>query len=317
VDVAVVGAGVIGLSVAIRLQQAGLTVHVVARELPLDTTSGVAAAIWYPYRAYPQAEVLRWGRQAFGVFERMAASPESGVRMGATKELFRDPVPDPWWRAAVADLRRCRPAELPDGYRDGLVFTTPVVEMPIYLAGLWRRFESAGGVVEQRTVESLADAAAAAHVVVNCAGLGARELVGDATVTPIRGQVVRVENPGLEQVVLDEYGEDVTYIVPRSGDCVLGGTADEGETGLEPDPETASAILRRCIRLEPRIGGASVLGHRVGLRPGRPTVRLDREDLVDGTPCVHCYGHGGAGVTLSWGCAADVAALVQSAVAWG
>ncbi|MGH8824696.1 MAG: FAD-dependent oxidoreductase [Jiangellaceae bacterium] len=313
-DVVVVGAGVIGLSVALRLQAADLVVRIVARELPFDTTSGVAAAIWYPYRAYPEAEVLRWGRHTFAVFEQMAATPSAGVRMGATRELFRDMVPDPWWRAAVPDLRRCRPAELPDGYRDGYAFTTPVVEMPVYLDGLWQRFESAGGVIEQRAVESLADAAGAARVVVNCAGLGARELAGDTSVTPIRGQIVRVENPGLDQVVLDEGGEHVTYIVPRTGDCVLGGTAEEGETGLEPDPRTATAILNRCTALEPRLHGARVLGHRVGLRPGRPAVRLDREDLVDGTPCVHCYGHGGAGVTLSWGCADDVVALVRVAL---
>lgn len=314
-DVVVVGAGVIGLSAAIRLQEAGLTVRVVARDLPPDTTSGVAAAIWYPYRAYPEADVLRWGRNTFAVFEQMAATPATGVRMGVAKEVFRGSAPDPWWRAAVTDLRRCRPAELPEGYRDGLVFTTPVVEMPVYLAALWRRFASAGGVMEQRTVGSLGGLERTAEAVVNCAGLGARELADDATVAPIRGQVVLVENPGLDQVVLDEYGDDVTYIVPRTSDCVLGGTAEVGATDLEPDPGTASAILRRCTALEPRLKGARVLGHRVGLRPGRPAVRLEREEHGDGTPLVHCYGHGGAGVTLSWGCAADVVALIGDAVA--
>jgi len=314
-NVVVVGAGVIGLSAAIRLQEAGLTVRVVARDLPPDTTSGVAAAIWYPYRAYPEADVLRWGRNTFAVFEQMAATPATGVRMGVAKEVFRGSAPDPWWRAAVTDLRRCRPAELPEGYRDGLVFTTPVVEMPVYLAALWRRFASAGGVMEQRTVGSLGELAGTAEAVVNCPGLGARELAGDATVAPIRGQVVRIENPGLDQVVLDQYGDDVTYIVPRTRDCVLGGTAEEGETDLEPDPRTTAAILRRCTALEPRLAGALVLGHRVGLRPGRPAVRVERQDYADGTPCVHCYGHGGAGVTLSWGCAADVVALIGDAVA--
>jgi D-amino-acid oxidase len=314
-DVVVVGAGVIGLSAAIRLQEAGLSVRVVARDLPPDTTSGVAAAIWYPYRAYPERDVLRWGQNTFAVFEQMAGTPATGVRMGVTTELFRDPAPDPWWRAAVTDLRRCRPAELPEGYRDGLVFTTPVVEMPIYLAGLWRRFGSGGGVMEQRTVESLGEFAGTTQAVVNCAGLGAGQLAGDATVVPIRGQVVRVENPGLDRVVLDEYGDDVTYIVPRTDDCILGGTAQVGEADLQPDPRTATAILRRCTALEPRLARARVLGHRVGLRPGRPAVRLEREVDADGTPCVHCYGHGGAGVTLSWGCAADVVALVRDAVA--
>ena len=132
--------------------------------------------------------------------------------MGSTKELFHDPVPDPWWRAAVTHLRPCPPGELPEGYRDGLVFTTPVVEMPIYLAWQWQRFMSAGGTVEHRSVGSLAELSGTVGTVVNCAGLGSRELANDPTVTPIRGQVVRVENPGLDEVVLDEYGDDVTYI---------------------------------------------------------------------------------------------------------
>ena len=63
-------------------------------------------------------------------------------------------------------------------------------------------------------------------------------------------------------------------------------------------------ILDRATLLVPELSRAKVLGHRVGLRPARPSVRLEREGNV-----VHCYGHGGAGVTLSWGCADEVAAL--------
>jgi D-amino-acid oxidase len=58
----------------------------------------------------------------------------------------------------------------------------------------------------------------------------------------------------------------------------------------------------------PELRDARVLRHKVGLRPARPAVRLERDGDV-----VHCYGHGGAGVTLSWGCAEDVAALAGPA----
>ncbi|HEX2361223.1 MAG TPA: FAD-dependent oxidoreductase [Jiangellaceae bacterium] len=315
-DVAVVGCGVIGLTTAVRLQEAGLTVRIVARDLPLETTSNVAAAIWYPYRAYPQNRVLEWGRQTITVFEELAATQSTGIRMREVKELFRIGVANPWWMRAVRHVRHCDAAELPAGFVDCFVFTTPVIEMPIYLSYLLRRFQAGGGVIEQRAVGMLAEVASGERVIVHCTGVGAKDLVPDTSVTPIRGQVVCVDNPGIDQVLLDEGDPDgITYIVPRSTDCILGGTAEVGADGLEPDPEIAREILHRCAQLEPRLHEARVLSHKVGLRPGRPSIRLETVELPDARPCVHNYGHGGAGVTLSWGCADEVVRLVGTALA--
>lgn len=305
----------IGLSAAVRLQEAGYAVRIVTKELPPDTTSSVAAATWYPYRAFPEDRVLEWGQLAFAVFEELAAAPETGVRMRTAKELFRRSGPDPWWAAALREIRRCEAAELPPGFPSGVVFTTAVVEMPIYLGYLEQRFRDGGGSIDQQTVGSLAKVASGHQAVVNCAGLGARELAHDESVMPIRGQVVLTDNPGIDQVLLDEENPaGITYVVPRSADCVLGGTADVGAEDLQPDPAVARAILDRCIRLEPLLRKARVIGHRVGLRPGRPGVRLEPDLLPDSTPCVHNYGHGGAGVTLSWGCADEVVRLVRTAL---
>ena len=147
---------------------------------------------------------------------------------------------------------------------------------------------------------------------IRCSGLGARELVGDRSMVPIRGQVVRVAQVGLERFVFDDHGPGgVTYIVPRMSDCILGGTDQEHDERLAPDPATAEAILARCIALEPRLAHAAILEHKVGLRPGRPAVRLGAEQGGQ-TLVIHNYGHGGAGVTLSWGCADEVARLAGS-----
>jgi D-amino-acid oxidase len=310
-DVVVVGCGVIGLTAAICLREAGLDAGIVAARLPHDTTSSVAAAIWYPYKAYPEDNVLSWGCRTFEIFEELSDTPESGILMREGVEIWRQPVPDPSWAGAVPHFRRCGDDELPPGYRDGHAFVAPVVEMPIYLEYLMDRFSAAGGSVQRRTLSSLAEVDA--RVVVNCVGLGARDLVDDASMEPIRGQIVRVSNPGLKRFVLDEDNpEGVTYIVPRSVDCILGGTAEEGEWNLEPDPETAAGILRRCTRLEPRLRGVEVLEHKAGLRPGRPEIRLEREDGP--IPRIHNYGHGGSGITLSWGCAEETLRLVQEAL---
>ncbi len=227
-------------------------------------------------------------------------------------EIFPEPVEDPWWLTAVPSFRRATTSELPDGYRDGYVFEAPVIEMPVYLGYLMRRFEALGGQIAVRSLDSVDEAFAHYDRVIDCAGLGARELIGDSTLMPIRGQVVRVAQVGIERFWLDDYGPSgVTYIVPRANDCILGGTADEGSEDLTPDPATAAAIIARCVALEPRLRHAQILEHKVGLRPGRPTVRLEAEQWAPGKLLIHNYGHGGAGVTLSWGCAAEVLRLVE------
>ena len=297
-----VGAGVVGLSCAVRLLEAGHRVDVVARDLPLETTSAVAAAIWYPYRALPQDRVTAWSATCLTELSRLAEVPGTGVRLQEGSELLRLPAPDPWWRSAVPDLTRL--ATPPDGYADGWSFVAPVVEMPVYLRWLQARVEELGGTVSRLNLSALPvpGRASGLDLVVSCAGIGARLLGADPTVVPVRGQVVRLAQVGLARWVLD--GEGPTYVVPREHDVVVGGTADEGEWSRTPDPQVAEQVLARATRLVPALAGARVLAHRVGLRPARPSVRLEREGDV-----VHCYGHGGAGVTLSWGCADEVVAL--------
>lgn len=311
-DALVIGCGVIGLSTAVRLQDAGLSVEIWTANLPEESTSIVAAATWYPYRAYPEDKVLGWGSRTYTVFEDLAGDPQSGVHMREGIELSQATLSDPWWGSAVRWLRRCGGDELPPGYRDGYVFNQPVIEMPIYLRYLLERFTAAGGLVERAVVSSLEEAAGTSQLVVNCTGLGARELVGDHQMTPIRGQIVRVRNPGLDRCVLDANNpEGLTYIVPRSDDCILGGTAEEGEWDTEPNPEVATEIMRRCVALEERLSGVQVLEYKVGLRPGRPTIRLEAELLPGDGLCIHNYGHGGAGVTLSWGCAEEALEVIR------
>ena len=313
--VLVLGSGVSGLSCGIRLCEAGYTVTLWARELPPHTTSDVAAAIWYPYRAYPEDRVLAWSRRTFRVLEKLARTPGTGVSMVSGIELLRRPAADPrgpWWREAVREFRHATRDEVPPGYVGGYVFTVPVAEMPIYLGRyLVERFEALGGKTVQREVSLLADARAESQVVINCTGLGARSLACDTAVFPIRGQVVRVAGTTSTRFVYDgERPDGVAYVIPRSTDCILGGTAEEHVWSLEPDPAVGAAIVDRCVDIAPELEGATVLEHRVGLRPGRPLVRVEAELLSDGGLVVHNYGHGGAGVTLSWGCAEDVVGLV-------
>ncbi|MDG4771509.1 FAD-dependent oxidoreductase [Solwaraspora sp. WMMD792] len=325
-DAVVVGAGIIGLSCAVRLQQQGLRVTVVTAHPVEQTVSAVAAAVWYPTRTDGTSRVLDWARRTFDELADQARQPVPGVVMRPTRMLLRAPVNDPpWWAAAVPDLRYCPVTPVMPaagtGPAGGVVAewrcTVPTVEMRPYLDWLTRRFVAAGGVLRQRDLSNLAEAGQLAPVVVNATGLAAGRLAADPAVHPIRGQVVLVANPGIATSVRDEHHPDgSTYVHPRRRDVVLGGTFEPGVDSELPDPATSRAIRARCAALVPELAGAAVLAQRVGLRPGRhggARVEADPAPPAGVTRLIHCYGHGGAGVTLSWGCADEVASLVSEA----
>ncbi len=312
VCVVVVGAGVAGLTTAVVLAEAGASVHVIAEQVP-GVTSLAAGAMWGPYLVEPKDKVDQWGQRSLEVFRELAERPSTGVRLTSGVEASRTAEAPPDWATALPGFRSCEPAELPDGFSAGHRFTVPLIDMPTYLDHLLRRLDAAGGTVERRRLASLADVGPAS-VVVNCTGLGARDLVPDPDLRPVRGQHVVVTNPGLTEFFSEDTGpsSDLLCFYPHGDTVVLGGTAIDGEGGLVPDDKAAAGILARCAEVEPRLADARVLEHRIGARPTRPTIRVEAEQRENGTVVVHHYGHGGAGVTLSWGCAEEAASLLTT-----
>jgi D-amino-acid oxidase len=311
--VAVVGAGVSGLTCAVRLLEEGFDVRVVARDLPGDTTSAVAGAVWFPYRVAPNERTAPWAESSYRRFTELAESSDGApVELVELTMLYPDPLAaEPWWLAAVPGdrVRASTPAELPDGYGDGRAVHVPCVTAPAYLDWLARRVADLGGRIEQAAVESLDDLPE--PVVVDCAGADAGALTGDTEIQPVRGQVAYVRSDRPLRFMVDETGPNaLAYVLPRRDVVVLGGTAEEGDRELRPREHTTRSILERTRRLQPELADATYLGAAVGLRPARPAVRLDAGRLSDGRLVVHDYGHGGSGFTLSWGCADEVAALV-------
>ncbi|MEU1488768.1 FAD-dependent oxidoreductase [Streptomyces sp. NPDC005776] len=304
-DVIVVGGGVIGLTTAMVLARRGHRVRVWSAAPAAATTSAVAGALWWPYRIEPQDSVGDWSLTSLRWYEELAARPqETGVRLvDGLHRGERLASLGPW----AGQLNGA--VETAEGLRCRL----PLLDMPVHLEWLEGRVEAAEGAVERRTVVSFDEAAAEAATVVNCTGLGARELVPDSGVRPVRGQLVLVENPGIEEwyTEADPASSETTYFFPQPGRLVLGGTAGADDWGTVPDPRTAQEIVARCARVRPEIAGARVIGHRVGLRPARDAgVRIEAEALPGGGRLVHNYGHGGAGVTVAVGCAQAAARLV-------
>jgi D-amino-acid oxidase len=310
-DVVVVGAGVIGLTTAVCLAEAGLRVRVVTAKPPLATTSAVAGAMWGkgPGVTEPADRIAAWSAVTFAEFTALADDPASGVHFTRGREATREPVAAPVPELARA-VRRCAQDELPAGFRDGYWLTVPLVDMPTYLGVLTDRLAAAGGVLTPGVVRTQADVTA--PLAVNCTGIGAHDFVPDPAVRPVRGQHVVVENPGIEEFFVEDTPDGTWVSVFPHGDrVVLGGVAEPDDWRLPPDPVIAAAITARCTAVVPRLAGAPVLAHLVGLRPTRPAVRL-ATDQVKGTRWVHNYGHGGMGVSLSWGCAKDVLGLLRA-----
>jgi D-amino-acid oxidase len=309
--VTVVGAGVVGLSVAHELAAAGHAVTVVADRSAVQSVSAVAAAVWFPYRAEAPA-MAGWLARSLARFTELAADPASGIDLRAGTVVERVAGADRSWTAAVPDAREATPAELPPGALAGVRATVPVITGSRYLPWLQHRCVAAGVRFVHRTVTSVDELAADTDLVVVAAGLRSGELLDDGTLFPIRGQVVRVANPGItEWLTDDDHPEGLTYVVARRDDVVCGGVAEVGSWDVGLDPAVEAAILARTAALVPALAGQPVLSRDAGLRPGRDSVRLEP---VAGyaVPVVACYGHGGAGVTLSWGCAGAVADLVAA-----
>ncbi len=311
--VIILGCGVSGLTTGIKLLESDFAVKIVAVSLPPKTTSDVAAAYWYPYKVSPRDKVLRWASLSYQRFLELKENPETGVSMFELVKIFSHPMSDPFWKSVVRSFRRLNSEELPKDYVDGFMAEVPIIETPLYMGYLVRTFLNMGGSIEklEKEIDSVKELCGLGDLIVNCSGLGSRKICNDKDSFPIRGQIIRTTNPGLSRCINDELGPlAVSYVVPRTNDCILGGTAEENNWSLEIDPTTAEEILRKCKILEPNLNDAEVLDHKVGLRPGRVEVRLELERISGSCVLIHNYGHGGAGFTLSWGCAEDVHALV-------
>lgn len=321
--VVVLGGGVVGLSAAIRLAEdpaRRFAVELVAEQLAGESLSRAAAASFYPY-AVDHPRLGAWLEASLAEFVRLAEDPSSGVAIRRCIELHPAKLADAGWRDWVLNYRRGIPADVVGvgpRFVDAHVFEAPIIDMPVYLPWLLKRFQRAGGSVRRATVTSLLELAAPDVILVHCSGVRARRLLPDPEVKPSLGQIVRIERGPFQDSIADELAVGgATYIVPRTRDCVLGTIDvpwDADALGYEPPPpraEVTARILERCAELDPRVRAARVLESYCGLRPKRATVRveLDAAFAARGLRVIHDYGHGGGGVTLSWGSAADVVEL--------
>lgn len=278
-DAAVLGAGAVGLATATLLQRRGRRVTIYARELPPNTTSNIAGAQWSPTTVADRlsgpfgAQFERAARLAHRSFQRLVG-PDYGVRWIDNYFLSERPLGEPEHMTRIPDLFPEREDLEGDDHpfptRHARRIATMFIEPPRYLRAVLRDFRIASGEV---VVGEVADrrqlAALPEPVVVNCTGLGSRELFGDRSLVPIKGQLVVLRpQPGIEYLTVGggRFSPSASlYMFPRSDGVLLGGTFEEGVETLEPD----SAATDRILASHAAFFGAMAGRDSYGPIPGR------------------------------------------------
>ncbi len=312
-SVAIIGAGVSGLTCGVLFAERGFPAKIFADRIGTRTTSGAAGALWFPYDAEPAVKIIPWALATYKVLSGLTSDPGSGVSMIELRQYCRTgeiQIPD-WASPFVISSNNASPARTEtslsiSAFESGFAVRVPLIDTTMYLDYLVDRFQKGGGEMKDDVrFGKLEEVDPQFDLIINCAGVGARDLAHDADLEPHRGQVAivpKIENLNCA-IVCDD--DPLMYAIPRTQDCVFGGTNDVSDD-LNADPQTTKAIVAECSRVL-EVEKPPVFRERVGLRPFRKSgVRLEKEKLRDDRIVIHNYGHGGSGFTLSWGCASDV-----------
>jgi len=316
----VLGSGVIGLCSAIRLLEDGWKVHIIAEKWSPNLTSDGAAGFFAPFLSHPEEKVAEWTKGSWNDFQKMKSNASAGIFEIRGYEFSDEEIFSlPKWME-ILPHREARNYEIPKGSHSGVYFQSLVIDPKIFMPWLSNRFKELGGTTETNKIQNIKELIhhpLQPSLIVNCTGIGSYELLGDKEVYPVRGQVVRVDAKHLvkEFFFSENKKGEILYILPKTDCIVLGGTAQKGDWNTNINPETSKDIIKKCSAIIPGLERCKIMSEWVGLRPGRTSIRLEKEEIEEGgrkIPVIHNYGHSGSGITLSWGCANDVQNIARS-----
>lgn len=325
-QVAILGGGINGFCCGVQIKKKWpeTSVSIISDQFTPNTTGDGSAGLWGPYLMGDTEikKVNKWSMEMHDFLKKIWLSVdngEAGVCLIPVVRLTGEKLTDDTWKNIVYGCRNLNESEL-NTYRQlldkkitsGLQFVSFTSEPAKLLPYLEKTFRLIGGNVINKKITDLDEFVRESNynVIINCVGLGAMHLVNDKAVFSIRGQVSRVKANWVYQVFLDE-SDDGNYIIPNMDTVVLGGTHQENDYNLNVCPKDKAFINEGCKTYIPGLKHAEHQFDWVGLRPGRRQVRLEMEITGNNKILIHNYGHGGCGVTLSWGCASEVVSLLQ------
>ncbi|KAG2421727.1 hypothetical protein HFD88_005703 [Aspergillus terreus] len=334
-SIVILGAGIIGLNVALELSKRGYGRHitVIAKHLPgdvhVDYTSPWAGANFSGISGN-DPNALRWDKAGYlSLMQLIDSGAEEAKYLSKTQSIeYWDEQPSPEKIQSVTeylrDVETIPKAELPPNVAFGLRFTTITLNAPahcMHLKSLLSQDRYGSIKLVRHTVQSLQNAFISpdTKIVFNCIGNAAITLPGvqDPKCYPTRGQIVLVQAPSVKQNVM-RHGKDYeTYIIPRpdsDSTVILGGYLQKGDSDSNVREHERQSILQRTGDLLPVLknGETKILKVAVGFRPSRQDgARVEREEIHAGQTVVHNYGAGGTGYQAGMGMAQDAVNLVK------
>ena len=337
--IVVVGGGVIGLTTAIVLSDTH-QVKIIARRFGERNESAQAVAMWHLHLVPETETVLRWAETTLKKLIAIHTEfPEAGVELIKGVELFRKRSKKvPVWsnipplfemlsdkeisryntydQFVMADNKLALSADWPVTW--GFRSQRPAVCMKTYLDWLMSLVAEKNVELDCDIVRDLADMARCYDYVINCTGLGARELTDDNGFVQHKEQyfVLQADDDApLEYIRDHEFPTGIAYVIPRGGEVIVGGSVEEGIEDFVPVMNWNSIAKRNAVYvpwLRTRLTYPSC-PIVVCVSPARVTgIRLETESVQHGGTIIHNYGHGGSGVSLSWGCAEEVGKLIEA-----
>jgi len=307
-NIAVIGAGISGMSSALLLAEKGHQLHIISKGFSPDITSNRAAAFWFPYHIRNDKRGIGWCLKSFEYY-KAHCSNETGISMKKLVKAVKNNTgdEDSWLDfMPVNSVKLLKDSEAPKGYDTAYETYVPLIETQIFLPWIYKELENKNASFTKAEITDLSAVGKEYDMVINCSALGARALCNDTSVIPVRGQVVLLEPGFPDHIFLDN--QTPAYIVPRKDATIVGGTYEENVFEERTEEESLKDILTRAYSVFEGLDERKIIGNWAGLRPFRPQVRLERE--AD-TNIIHNYGHGGSGYTLAFGCAEDVVKLVE------
>lgn len=309
--IAVIGAGIIGLTSALTLLKNGISVAIFHDKSLIPTSSSVAYAFWWPHKTKAEEKVKSWALRTYKHYNDLSKIKNSGVSFKEFLRFCIDEDESLYALELFSDWQKLDGIQHGVECKEAYSMKLPFINTKIFIDYLKGEIENKGGEFKNQKISSLEELSSFKRIV-NCSGLGSRELFMDNSVYPIRGQTIHIakSKTSTDKLRIYKRKDSFSTIIPTDDSIMLAGVAQENDSSLEPRELDSIDILSRCSSFDPSIANSKVQNTNVGLRPARPSIRLEKECLSNGQEIIHNYGHGGSGFTLCWGCSEDVVSLI-------